>query len=305
MSIKPTLLVLAAGIGSRYGGLKQMDPVGPSGEVVIDYSVYDALRAGFGKLVFVIRKDIEQPFREILGTKFEKLAQVEYVFQELGKLPPGFALPADRQKPWGTGHAILMAKDVIKEPFAVINADDFYGADSYSKLAGYLSGIGPASTGFTMVGFKLANTLSEYGKVARGICQSDKKGNLTDVEELTNIVVEQSGGAVNINPDGSKRKLTGNEIVSMNMWGFTPELFAHLESKFKTFLTVSGGNPKAEYFIPTVVNELIKAGEASVKVLETASAWFGVTYREDKPRVIESIKELIGKKIYPAKIYKS
>jgi UTP-glucose-1-phosphate uridylyltransferase len=305
MRSKPTLLVLAAGIGSRYGGLKQMDPVGPSGEVVIDYSVYDALRAGFGKLVFVIRKDIEQAFREILGTKFEKLAQVEYVFQELGKLPQGFAVPADRQKPWGTGHAILMAKDIIKEPFAVINADDFYGADSYSKLAGYLSSISPASTDFTMVGFKLANTLSEYGKVARGICQTDKRGELTDVEELTNIVVDQSGGAVNINPDGSQRKLTGNEIVSMNMWGFTPKLFDHLESKFKTFLLSSGSDPKAEYFIPTVVNELIKAGDASVKVLETASAWFGVTYREDKPRVIESIKELIGKRIYPSQIYKS
>jgi len=305
MSNKPTLLVLAAGIGSRYGGLKQMDPVGPSGEVVIDYSVYDALRAGFGKLVFVIRKDIEQTFRDVLGSKFEKLAPVEYVFQELDKIPKGYAVPADRQKPWGTGHAILMAKDVIKEPFAVINADDFYGADSYSKLSKYLSAISIASTDFAMVGFKLANTLSEYGKVARGVCQTDRQGALTDVEELTNIVIDQSGGAVNINPDGSRRDLTGSEIVSMNMWGFTPALFEHLESKFKTFLSASGTQPKSEYFIPSVVNELIKAGSVSVKVLETASAWFGVTYREDKPRVIQSVSDLVGKGLYPGRIYKN
>ena len=304
MSNKPALLVLAAGIGSRYGGLKQMDPVGPSGEVVIDYSVYDALRSGFGKLVFVIRKDIEQSFRETLGSRFEGLAQVEYVFQELNNLPEGFSVPADRQKPWGTGHAILMAKDVIKEPFAVINADDFYGADSYSRLAGYLSRVSSTSTDFAMVGFKLANTLSEYGKVARGVCQTDKQGKLADVEELTNIVIDQSRGVVNINPDGSQRGLTGSEIVSMNMWGFTPKLFEHLESKFKTFLSSSGSNPKAEYFIPSVVNELIKAGEASVKVLETASAWFGVTYREDKPRVVQCVSELIGRGLYPSKIYK-
>ncbi len=304
MGMKPTLLVLAAGIGSRYGGLKQMDPVGPSGEVVIDYSIYDALRAGFGKLVFVIRKDIEKSFREMLGSRFEKLAQVEYVFQELDKLPPGFVVPADRQKPWGTGHAILMAKDVINEPFAVINADDFYGADSYGRLSGYLSGLSSTSSSFAMVGFKLSNTLSEFGKVARGVCQTDKEGKLTDVEELTNIVVDQSGGAVNINHDGSRRKLTGVEIVSMNMWGFTPKLFDHLDSKFKSFLATAGSNPKSEYFIPSVVNELIKTGDASVQVLETASAWFGVTYREDKPRVIQSVNELIGKGQYPSKIYK-
>jgi NDP-sugar pyrophosphorylase family protein len=296
---KPTLLVLAAGMGSRYGGLKQIDPVGPSGETIIDYSIYDALRAGFGKLVFVIRRDIEQQFREIVGARFEKHAPVEYVFQELDKLPPGFSVPAGRTKPWGTTHAILMAEDIIKEPFAAINADDFYGQQAYRLLAQHLTS---GSADYAMVGFILRNTLSEFGSVARGVSRVDGNNYLTSIAEM--LKIEPDGnGAKNTEADGKTTKLTGDEAVSMNFWGFTPALFAQLRAKFAEFLQKSGQEQKSECYIPATVGELVTGGQAKVKVLRTNDSWFGVTYREDRPRVVESIRRLITRGDYPEKLW--
>ncbi|MFA6292596.1 MAG: sugar phosphate nucleotidyltransferase [Victivallales bacterium] len=300
--MKPTLLVLAAGIGSRYGGLKQIDPVGPSGEIIIDYSIYDAIRAGFGKVVFVIRRDIEETFRECIGSRFESKIRTEYVFQELDRLPPGFKVPEGRQKPWGTGHAILMAKDSVKEPFAVINADDFYGRCGYELLAKELSNPVPGPVAeYYMVGFKLENTLSEFGFVARGVCKTDSRGYLVDVVERTKIE-KIEGGAKFTDEEGKTIKLAGNEIVSMNMWGFTASLFDHLEKHFVEFLGKNIGNPKAEFFIPTVVGDLVKTGKAKVKALESKDQWFGVTYRDDKPVVVENIRRLISSGEYPGKL---
>lgn len=297
--VSPTLLVLAAGMGSRYGGLKQIDPVGPGGETIIDYSIYDALRAGFGKLVFVIRKEIEQPFKEIVGARFEKRIAVEYVFQELDKLPAGFTLPATRTKPWGTGHAVLMASGVIHEPFAVINADDFYGAGSYRVLAEHLQS---GTQDYSMVGFVLRNTLSEFGSVARGVCTVSADDYLEDVVELTKI--EPDGAhAKNTDAEGRVTRLTGDEAVSMNMWGFTPRIFAELEEYFVKFLERKGTDARAEYYIPTAVNELILAGRARLKVLHSNDSWFGVTYREDHPRVVESISRLIRGGYYPERLW--
>jgi NDP-sugar pyrophosphorylase family protein len=296
---KPTLLILAAGMGSRYGGLKQIDPVGPAGETIIDYSIYDALRAGFGKLVFVIRKDIEQQFREIIGARFEKRVAVEYVFQELDKLPPGFSLPAGRTKPWGTTHAILMAENTVKEPFAAINADDFYGQQAYKLLAGHLTS---GSPDYAMVGFILKNTLSDFGSVARGVSRTDANDYLTSVVEMMKI--ERDGtGAKNTDAEGKITQLTGEEAVSMNFWGFTPALFPQLKVKFDEFLKKSGGELKSECYIPSTVNDLVVAGQAKVKVLRTGDSWFGVTYREDRPMVVESIRKLIARGDYPEKLW--
>src|SRR5512138_114130 len=295
---KPTLLVLAAGIGSRYGGLKQIDPIGPGGETIIDYSVYDALRAGFGKLVFVIRKDIEATFREVIGSRFEKRIAVDYVFQELNALPPGFSLPPGRTKPWGTAHAVLTAASAVREPFAAINADDFYGQDSFQTLGRYLQS---STQDYAMVGFVLRNTLSEFGSVARGVCRLSPDNYLESVVELTKIEKDGSG-ARNTDASGHVHPLTGDEIVSLNMWGFTPSLFAHLQREFVAFLHQDGANPKAEFFIPTVVNTLINTGQTRLKVLPTSSSWFGVTYREDRPRVVASIRELIQRGDYPEKL---
>jgi dTDP-glucose pyrophosphorylase len=296
---KPTLLVLAAGMGSRYGGLKQIDPVGPAGETIIDYSIFDAVRAGFGKLVFVIRHDIESAFREAIGARFEKRLPVEYVFQELDKLPEGFSVPPNRKKPWGTGQAILMAADVIREPFAAINADDFYGAASFRVLAEHLrSGSGD----YSMVGFVLRNTLSEFGSVARGACNVGPDGYLQSVTELTKI--EKDGtGAKYTDAAGTAHRLSGDEPVSMNMWGFTPGLFAHLREQLVSFLKRYGQDEKAELYIPTVVNELVKAGRERCKVLRTTDSWFGVTYREDRPFVVEGIRKLIARGDYPEKLW--
>ena len=295
----PTLLVMAAGMGSRYGGLKQIDPVGPSGETIIDYSIYDALRAGFGKLVFVIRKDIEKAFKDTVGARFEKRMPVEYVFQELENLPPGFTVPEGRTKPWGTTQAVLMAADVIHEPFAVINADDFYGAESYRVLSQHLQSGSPDSA---MVGFILRNTLSDFGSVARGVCRVDRDDYLQTVEELTSI--EPDGEhARNTDPSGKVTELTGDEAVSMNMWGFTPQIFDQLRGLFHRFLERSGKELKAESYIPTAVNELVAAGQARVKVLRSSDSWFGVTYREDRPRVVESIGRLITAGRYPAQLW--
>ncbi|OGV52514.1 MAG: nucleotidyltransferase [Lentisphaerae bacterium GWF2_44_16] len=301
--MKPTLLVLAAGIGSRYGGLKQIDPVGPSGEIIIDYSIYDAIRAGFDRAVFVIRKDIEETFKEVIGSRYQGKIKIDYAYQELDKLPPGFSVPADRKKPWGTGHAILMCKDIIDTPFAVINGDDFYGKSGFKVLADYLSSVQDGERAeYSMAGFVLRNTLSEFGTVARGVCYSNDSGFLESVEELTKIE-KLPDGARNINEDGTFRKLSGNEIASMNMWGFTTSIFKHLETQFPEFLTANAANLKSEFFIPSVVNRLLKEDKANVKVLRSTDSWFGITYKEDKPEVIKSINSLIENKIYPAKLF--
>jgi UTP-glucose-1-phosphate uridylyltransferase len=299
MATKPTLLLLAAGMGSRYGGLKQIDPIGPAGEAIIDYSIYDALRAGFGKIVFVIRHDIEDAFREAIGRKFEKRAPVEYVFQELDKVPPGFSVPSQRTKPWGTSHAILMAKDVIHEPFAAINADDFYGATSYKILHEQLTS---ASPDYAMVGFILRNTLSDHGAVTRGVCTCDNDSYLQTVTELMKI--EKDGnGAKHLDESGAARKLSGDEIVSMNFWGFQPSLFAHLRELFVDFLKQRGQEEKSEFFIPAAVNSLVNSGKVRLKVLRTPDSWFGVTYREDKPHVVANVRALIARGDYPDKLW--
>ncbi len=295
----PTLLVLAAGMGSRYGGLKQIDPVGPAGETIIDYSIFDALRAGFGKLVFVIRKDIEEAFRETVGARFEKRVDVDYVFQSLDAIPPGFTVPAGRTKPWGTTQAILLAADAIHEPFAAINADDFYGAESYRELARHLTS---GSADYAMVGFVLRNTLSDFGSVARGVCQVSPDGFLNDIVELTKIERDDKG-ARNTDPSGNVTALTGDEPVSMNMWAFTPRVFEQLRVRFEQFLERSGADTKAECYIPMTVGELVHAGEARVNVLHSRDSWFGVTYREDRPRVVEDIRALIATGAYPEKLW--
>ena len=296
---KPTLLVLAAGMGSRYGGLKQIDPVGPHGETIIDYSIFDAMRAGFGKLVFVIRKDIEQQFREIIGTRFEKRIAVEYAFQELDKLPPGFSIPTGRTKPWGTTHAILMADKVVKEPFAAINADDFYGQNAYKVVVQHLTSGTPD---YAMVGFILKNTLSDFGSVARGVSRVDANGYLTNIVEM--VKIERDGtGAKNTDADGKVTKLSGDEAVSMNFWGFTPTLFPQLHVEFEKFLKRAGGEQKSECYIPATVGDLVTSGRAKCKVLRSPDSWFGVTYREDRPQVVESIRKLIAKGDYPEKLW--
>jgi Nucleotidyl transferase len=295
----PTLLVMAAGMGSRYGGLKQIDPVGPHGETIIDYSIYDAMRAGFGRLVFVIRQDIATQFKEIIGARFEKRISVEYVFQELDKLPPGFQLPPGRTKPWGTTHAVLMAADAIREPFAAINADDFYGAQSFRLLAEHL---GSGSADYAMVGFTLRNTLSDFGSVARGVCWVDVENLLQTVTELTKI--ERVGnGARNTSTAAQISQLTGDEVVSMNMWGFTPALFPQLQNYFKAFLQKNGHELKSECYIPSAINDLLMTGQARVKVLRTNDSWFGVTYREDRSHVVKNIRQLIARGDYPEKLW--
>lgn len=295
----PTLLVLAAGMGSRYGGLKQIEPVGPGGEAIIDYSIYDAMRAGFGKLVFVIRKDIEGPFKEFVGARFEKRIPVEYVFQELDMIPAGFAVPEGRTKPWGTTQAILLTEDVIQEPFAAINADDFYGAESYKVLAEHLKS---GSPDYAMVGFVLRNTLSDFGTVARGVCQVNNDGYLKGIVELTSIARE-GDQAKNTDSEGKVTTLTGNEPVSMNYWGFTPQIFPQLREHFTKFLHASGKDAKKECYIPSTVNDIILAGQGKVKVLHSNDPWFGVTYREDHPHVVESIRRLIQAGRYPERLW--
>ncbi len=303
----PTLLVLAAGMGSRYGGLKQLDPMGPSGETLLDYSVFDALRAGFGRVVFVIRRDFQDQFREAVGRKFEGRTEVGYVFQELDQLPGGFQRPATRQKPWGTGHAIWCARDAVRTPFAAINADDFYGAGAYRALAGFFAASPAADAGdtaqFAMVGYQLDRTLSEHGSVARGVCAVEGGGHLQRVEECTGIERFAPGGVIRSpRPDGSSAEFTGNETVSMNFWGFTPALFPLLETGLERFLRANLDDAKAEYYIPVAVAETIAAGTARVRVLPTDATWFGVTYREDKPVVAASLAALVRAGAYPANL---
>ena len=299
---KPTLLILAAGMGSRYGGLKQMDPVGPAGEIVLDYSIFDAVRAGFGRVVFVIRRDIEKPFRDMVGAKWAPRIPCAYAFQDLADVPAGFAVPADRAKPWGTAHAIRAGRHEISGPFAAINADDFYGAASFRALAGHLT----AETGATshcMVAFRLGQTLSEHGSVSRGVCLCGADRLLTGIQERTKITRHADGSLWDEPEGGAAAALTGEEPVSMNCWGFMPSAFGALDAAFETFLKGEGGNsPKKEFTIPSVVDGLIRSGRGTVKVLDTTSRWFGVTYREDKATVQASIRELVSAGEYPAKL---
>jgi Nucleotidyl transferase len=295
----PTLLVLAAGMGSRYGGLKQIDPVGPSGETIMDYSIYDALRAGFGKIVFVIRKDIDEPFRKNIGARFEQRVPVAYAFQELDSLPPGFTIPAGRTKPWGTTQAVLAAADELRDPFAAINADDFYGASSFRSLAEHLRA---KTATYAMVGFILRNTLSDFGSVARGVCQVDARGFLEHVIEMTNI--ERDGeGAKSTDAAGNVTRLSGEEHVSMNMWGFAPMVLDQLHTCFEEFLERHGADLRAECYLPSSINQIVSAGSARVKLLPSADAWFGVTYREDRPRVVESIQKMVRAGVYPERLW--
>lgn len=299
--MKPTLFVLAAGMGSRYGGLKQIDGLGPNGETIMDYSVFDALRAGFGKIVFVIRKDFEEDFRRVVLSKYADKVPCEVCFQSVDKVPAGYSYNPERTKPWGTNHAVLMAKDLIKEPFAVINADDFYGKESFQILADYLKSIEGTTGNYAMVGYRVANTLSENGSVSRGVCATDENGYLTDVVERTKI--ENIGGNIVFTEDGQDTLLAPNTPVSMNMWGFTPEYFEFADAAFKEFLTNYGNEMKKEFYIPTVVNDLIRAGKATCKVLDTPSKWFGVTYAEDRPQVVMKINNLVHEGVYPEKLF--
>ena len=302
---KTTLVVMAAGIGSRFGGgIKQLEPVGPSGEIIMDYSIHDALEAGFNKVVFIIRKDLEKDFREIIGNRMEKLVETAYAFQEIDDLPAGFTKPADRTKPWGTGQAILSCKDLVNEPFAVINADDYYGKEAFVKVHDYLVEEHPASDklDFCMAGFLLENTLSENGGVTRGICSVNEQGHLTKVTETKNIVKTAEGAAVQAE-DGSLTAVQAHCPVSMNMWGFTPEIFDILEKGFAEFLGALKDQTKGEYLIPTVVDQLIQTGVCNVTVLESRDKWFGVTYKEDKPLVVRSFMELIDAGVYKERLF--
>ncbi len=300
--MKPTLFVLAAGMGSRYGGLKQLDGLGPNGETIMDYSVFDAIRAGFGKIVFVIRKDFENDFRNIVLKKYEGKVPCEVCFQSIDKVPAGSTYNTERTKPWGTNHAVLMAKDIIKEPFAVINADDFYGKESFEVLAQFLCSVEGKHNAYCMAGYRVGNTLSENGSVSRGVCQTDADGFLTDVVERTSIE-RINGNIVFKDENGTLVQLHENTPVSMNMWGFTPEYFTYSEEAFKQFLKEHGQELKAEFYIPTVVNDLIVAGKATCKVLDTTAKWFGVTYAQDRQGVVDKIANLIQKGIYPHKLF--
>ena len=290
-----TLLVMAAGMGSRYGGLKQLDAVGPSGETIIDFSVYDAIRAGYNKVVFIIREDFEKQFKEKISNKYEDKIKVEIVYQDLHDLPNSFSCPKDRSKPWGTGHAILAARNVISEPFAAINGDDFYGRESFKIISDHYSSM---NSGFAMAAFQLDKTLSDYGSVSRGICEQNLNQLVTVVE--THGIEKSSAGNIECDRDIS---LLGNELVSMNMWGFMPSVFDHLEKMFNEFLDENISDLKSEFLIPSVVNDLIEKNIEKVQVLKTKSTWFGVTYIEDKPFVKNQIKELIQTGIYPEKLF--
>jgi choline kinase len=300
--MKPTLFVLAAGMGSRYGGLKQLDGLGPNGETIMDYSIYDAIRGGFGKLVFVIRETFEKDFREKIIKKYEDHIPVELVFQDLNDLPAGFKCPEGREKPWGTNHAVLMGKNVINEPFAVINADDFYGKDSFAVLGKALAEMAGKKNDYCMIGYRVGNTLSESGSVARGVCATDKDGYLTTVVERT--AIERIDGKVQFKDENGEMVAIGdNTPVSMNMWGFTPDYFKYSEDFFINFLKENIDNLKCEYFIPLMVNELINNGTARVKVLDTTSKWFGVTYADDRQSVVDKIQALVDAGEYPAKLF--
>lgn len=301
--MKPTLLIIAAGMGSRYGGLKQIDPVGPNGEIIIDYSIYDAIEAGFEKIVFVIRHYFEDAFRERIGDRISKLIETDYAFQEMDLCLGDFKPESGREKPWGTGHAILVAKDVVDQPFAVINADDYYGPNSFRVIKEHLSQTdNGGENDYSMVGYILRNTLSEYGAVSRGVCEVDGQMFVKKVTETTKIE-KDNNAAKFTEEDGTVRYLTGDETVSMNFWGFKPSIFGHLQRQFDEFLAVDGGDLKKEFCIPTVVDSLVETGQAKVKVLHTDDQWFGITYKEDKPKAIACIDKLIEQGRYPKKLW--
>ncbi|MEG1555838.1 MAG: sugar phosphate nucleotidyltransferase [Bacteroidales bacterium] len=290
--MKPTLLILAAGMGSRYGGLKQLDQLGPHGETIMDYSVYFAIKAGYGKIVFVIRKHMEEEFKVHILSKYIDQIEVDYVFQELDVLPAGFSVHPDRVKPYGTAHAILMAKNVIKEPFTVINADDFYGEDAFAKMSQFLQKEQKKEIPvFAMVGYQLSKTLSEYGSVSRGVCQTDDRCQLLNITEMTKIQ-RFEGSVRNVDEAGTETVLSETTPVSMNFWGFTPCFFDCLDQMFICFLTDHNHNPKSEFQIPTVINHFLRTGTAIIKVLESDAEWFGVTFQEDRPLVVEKLKKL-------------
>ena len=301
--MKPTLFVLAAGMGSRYGGLKQLDGLGPNGETIMDYSIFDAIRGGFGKIVFVIRRDFEQDFRDKVLSKYEGHIPTELVFQAIDDLPEGFTCPADRAKPWGTNHAVLMGKNVINEPFAVINADDFYSRDAFAVMGKWLSELPEGSTGkYSMVGFRICNTLSENGTVARGVCGKNEAGMLTDVVERTEIM--RVDGTICYKDENGEWQPVGEETpVSMNFWGFTPDYFKYSEEQFVDFLKENIDKPKSEFFIPLVVDTLINSGKATCEVLDTTAKWFGVTYAADRPGTVEKIQALVDAGEYPNKLF--
>lgn len=300
--MKPTLFVLAAGMGNRYGGLKQLDGLGPHGETIMDYSIFDAVHSGFGKVVFVIRKEFEADFREKILSKYKNHVNVEIVFQGIDDLPDGYICPSDRQKPWGTNHAVLMGKGVIKESFAVINADDFYGRNTFEVMAAELMRERDTTGDYCMVGFEVGNTMSEGGTVSRGVCDM-KNGYLTHIVERTAIEYNTKGMIVYTDENGAIQKLKPSTLVSMNMWGFTPDYFDFSETMFRDFLDENLNNPKAEYFIPSVVNQLIVSGDATVKVMRTNSKWFGVTYPTDRSKVVEKLAELHALGEYPEKLF--
>jgi hypothetical protein len=300
--MKPTLFVLAAGMGSRYGGLKQLDSLGPHGETIMDYSIYDAIQSGFGKVVFVIRKDFEADFREKILSKYEGHIPVAVVFQSTDKLPEGYVCPADRTKPWGTNHAVMMGREVINEPFAVINADDFYGRDAFRVIGEELQKPRNGKGDYCMVGFRVGNTMSENGSVARGVCEN-KNGLLTSVVERTAISYNDNHEISFTDENGQVQILDPKTPVSMNMWGFTPDYFEYSEREFRKFLDEHLNTPKAEFFIPLAIDTLINSGEATVKVLDTDSKWFGVTYAADRPGVVAKFAELHRDGTYPAKLF--
>lgn len=300
--MKPTLYILAAGMGSRYGGLKQLDGLGPNGETIMDYSVYDALQAGFGKIVFVIRHDFEQEFRDKIISKYEGHVPVEVVFQDLDNLPEGFTVPEGRTKPWGTNHAVLMAKDTIREPFAVINADDFYGRESFKVLADFLRSVEGKKNCYCMVGFNIENTLSENGGVSRGLCHVDADSNLVDVKECHGIQ-RKEGHLVQTAEDGTEIPFPEGAAVSMNMWGFTPDYFDYSLRDFIDFLNHHGKELKSEFYIPTVVNNLINSGTATLKVLRTPSKWFGVTFAADRDATVAQFAKLVADGVYPSPLF--
>jgi hypothetical protein len=300
--MRPTLLIMAAGIGSRYGGIKQLDGFGPSGEKIIDYTIYDAVQCGFGKIVFVIRHDIEADFRAAVSDRWNARIPMEFAYQELNSIPAGFTVPPGRQKPWGTGHAILSAAPLIREPFSAVNADDFYGRSSLKTIHSFLAGTASREGGYCLIGYLLRKTLSEYGSVARGICRQDSRGYLESLNETLGI--HREGDSI-LHPgeDGRPLPLDGDTLVSMNIWGFTPTFFTHLEKDFTGFLERRGQDPKAEFYLTAVVDRVIRSGIEKVKVLSTDQQWFGVTFREDRPMVERSIRKLVSDGMYPENLW--
>ena len=303
MKTKPTLLVLAAGIGSRYGGLKQLDPLGPHGETIIDFSVFDAMRAGFGKVIFIIRKQIEKDFMAFFDNRYKGKIEIDYVYQELEYLPSGYSVPEGRNKPWGTGHAVLMAKNKINEPFAVINADDFYGPGAYQAVIDFFSKPRESDIPeYALAGYYLSKTLSDYGGVSRGVCQIDENGYLKKIVE-THQIHKTHGGYAYPNSDGDLVFLPGDTIVSMNTWAFFPEIFEDFERLFIEFLKENHGSTSAEFYIPSVADHLISTGKAQFKILKVNEQWFGITYQEDRPKVIENLHRLVKQGFYPEPLW--